>query len=111
MSACVITPHACITHLLYHITEQEEGIDRVWHGSTGEGGYEVFFVRVPYIQAERLNALFARSDRRCCFEWVDLESLLPDAAVPARLPLHPRLVAIHDLPGIWTAIAKHHLRL
>lgn len=89
----------------------EEGGDgdggKVWHGSTGEGGYEVFFVRMPYVSAEELNQLFAVSDRRCRFQWVPLNELV-EGRPP--LPLHPRLVAIHGLPAIWTAIAAHHQR-
>jgi hypothetical protein len=82
--------------------------DRVWHGSTHSGGYEVFFVRVPYFSADRLNELFSVSDRRCRFQWVGLDALLPDSPTPPPLPLHPRLVAIHRLPDIWTAIDAHH---
>jgi hypothetical protein len=89
--------------------EEEEGGDgdKVWHGSTDEGGYEVFFVRMPYVSADELNQLFAVSDRRCRFQWVPLNELV-EGRPP--LPLHPRLVAIHGLPAIWTAIAAHHQR-
>jgi 8-oxo-dGTP pyrophosphatase MutT (NUDIX family) len=97
-----------VSRYLKNGAQSDDGVDRVWHGSTGEGGYEVFFVRVPYVSADQLNQLFASSDRRCRFQWVDLEALLPDSACPTSLPLHPRLVAIHGLPSIWTAIAGHH---
>lgn len=88
--------------------DKEEENDKVWHGSTGEGGYEVFFVRVSYMSAEELNQLFAGSDRRCRFQWEWLDSLMEEDHPNLTLPLHPRLEAIHDLPAIWSAIADKY---
>jgi len=85
---------------------EEARQEQVWHGSTGDGGYQVFFLWVSFVSSAHLDQLFSYSDRRCCFQWVPLASLLPDSPSPPPLPLHPRLVALQKLDSIWTSVAS-----